>query len=81
MSETGPPHDKTFTWSLRLGEGLETVGTANSKKLAKNRAAEVMVRKLDSLPRYEMCDSMGKFALPHRINVELRLRAMLLGSI
>ena len=28
---SGPPHDKTFTWSLQMGE-FTTVGVANSKK-------------------------------------------------
>ncbi|TRY68623.1 hypothetical protein TCAL_14282 [Tigriopus californicus] len=50
ISETGPPHDKTFTWTLKMGD-MSTVGVANSKKLAKNRAAEEMAKKLDKLPR------------------------------
>ena len=51
VSETGPPHDKTFTWSLKMGEGLSVLGSANSKKAAKNKAAEEMVKKLDQLPK------------------------------
>jgi len=47
ISETGPPHDKTFTWSLQMGE-FTTVGVANSKKTAKQKAAEEMARKLDA---------------------------------
>jgi len=50
VSETGPPHDKTFTWSLKMGE-MTTMGSANSKKGAKNKAAEEMVKKLDQLPK------------------------------
>ena len=50
VSETGPPHDKTFTWSLKMGE-MQTLGSANSKKGAKAKAAEEMVKKLDKLPR------------------------------
>ena len=50
VSETGPPHDKTFTWSLKMGEML-TMGSANAKKGAKNKAAEEMVKKLDQLPK------------------------------
>jgi len=46
VSETGPPHDKTFTWSLKMGE-MMTMGSANSKKSAKNKAAEEMAKKLD----------------------------------
>lgn len=50
VSETGPPHDKTFTWSLKMGEML-TMGSGNSKKAAKNKAAEEMCKKLDQLPK------------------------------
>merc|ERR1711899_569757 len=53
VSETGPPHDKTFTWSLKMGEML-TMGSANSKKGAKNKSAEEMVKKLDQLPKINM---------------------------
>jgi len=49
ISETGPPHDKTFTWSLKMGPELVTIGVANSKKGAKTKAAEDMARKLDSM--------------------------------
>ena len=50
VSETGPPHDKTFTWSLKMGEDLVTVGVANNKKGAKSKAAEEMAKKLDVMP-------------------------------
>ncbi len=53
ISETGPPHDKTFTWSLKMGDELMAYGSANSKKLAKNRAAEEMAKKLAKLPRVQ----------------------------
>jgi dsRNA-specific ribonuclease len=53
VSETGPPHDKTFTWSLKMGE-ITVLGDANSKKMAKNKAAEEMVKKLDQLPKVNM---------------------------
>lgn len=52
VSETGPPHNKIFTWSIKMGE-IMTMGTANNKKGAKNKAAEEMARKLDKLPRPE----------------------------
>jgi len=42
MSETGPPHQKVFTWQLKLGEHT-TLGTGPNKKLAKNTAAEQMM--------------------------------------
>jgi hypothetical protein len=50
ISETGPPHDKTFTWSLKMGD-MMTTGSANNKKGAKNKSAEEMARKLDKLPK------------------------------
>jgi len=50
ISETGPPHDKIFTWELKMGEML-TMGEGSGKKLAKNKAAEEMVKKLDQLPK------------------------------
>ena len=50
VSETGPPHDKTFTWSLKMGD-MQVMGSSNSKKGAKNKAAEEMVKKLDQLPK------------------------------
>ena len=50
ISETGPPHDKTFTWSLKMGD-MTTTGSANNKKGAKNKTAEEMARKLDKLPK------------------------------
>ena len=53
VSETGPPHDKIFTWSLKMGE-MMTMGSANSKKAAKNKAAEEMAKKLDQLPKLNM---------------------------
>jgi len=49
ISETGPPHDKTFTWSMKMGADLVTIGVANSKKGAKQKAAEDMARKLDAM--------------------------------
>ena len=53
FSETGPPHDKTFTWSLKMGE-MQSLGSSNSKKAAKNKAAEEMAKKLDQLPKIHM---------------------------
>ena len=48
VSENGKPHERTYTWKLKMGD-LETEGTAPSKKGAKNDCAEQMVRKLDKL--------------------------------
>ncbi|XP_078526353.1 double-stranded RNA-specific adenosine deaminase isoform X2 [Lissotriton helveticus] len=46
LSHDGPAHDPRFTFSVRLGEKTFPAVTANSKKLAKQRAAEVAVMKL-----------------------------------
>ena len=48
VSENGKPHERTYTWKLKMGD-LETEGTAPSKKGAKNDCAEKMVQKLDKL--------------------------------
>ena len=45
IGEQGPPHQKTFTWQLTLGE-LSTTGTGPNKKLARNVAAEQMMAQL-----------------------------------
>ena len=50
VSEVGPQHDRVFTWKMKIGN-LETMGTGNSKKSAKNDAAEKMVRVLYKAPR------------------------------
>ena len=50
IKEEGPQHDRIFTWQMKIGN-LETVGTGNSKKSAKNDAAEKMVRLLYKAPR------------------------------
>ena len=50
VSEEGPQHDRLFTWKMKIGD-LETVGSGNSKKSAKNDAAEKMVRILYKAPR------------------------------
>lgn len=59
VSESGPPHDKHFTWSLKMGE-MTVTGTSNSKKGAKNKAAEEMVRKLDTLPKQQGGSHRGR---------------------
>eukprot|EP00096_Caligus_rogercresseyi_P009198 TRINITY_DN3083_c0_g1_i2.p1 TRINITY_DN3083_c0_g1~~TRINITY_DN3083_c0_g1_i2.p1 ORF type:complete len:297 (+),score=113.25 TRINITY_DN3083_c0_g1_i2:296-1186(+) len=50
VAESGPPHLKVFSWSLKVGEHT-SLASANSKKAAKNKAAEDMARKLDALPK------------------------------
>lgn len=50
VSEIGPPHDKTYEYQLKMGE-LAAQGVGKNKKDAKTKAAEVMVLKLDELPK------------------------------
>ncbi|XP_040577108.1 uncharacterized protein [Lepeophtheirus salmonis] len=42
VSDQGLPHQRTFTWSLKLGDH-EVVGTGSSKKVAKTTAANQML--------------------------------------
>jgi len=70
VSETGPPHDKTFTWSLKMGEML-TMGSANAKKGAKNKAAEEMVKKLDQLPKLAPKRPFQSFGAPGGYQINL----------
>jgi len=46
ISETGPAHQKVFTWQLKLGEYM-SIGSGPNKKIAKNNAADQM---MDVLP-------------------------------
>merc|ERR1719330_233435 len=45
VSESGPQHQKRFTWQLNLGN-FTTCGTGDSKKIAKQTAAEEMMNTL-----------------------------------
>ena len=45
IAECGPPHQKTFTWQLTIGE-FTTSGTGPNKKIARNVAAEQMMAML-----------------------------------
>lgn len=45
MSESGPPHQKQFTWQLSMGQFM-TTGTGPNKKIARNSAAESMMATL-----------------------------------
>jgi len=45
VSESGPQHQKRFTWQLNLGN-FTTCGTGHSKKIAKQTAAEEMMNTL-----------------------------------
>ncbi len=48
ISSTGPQHAKIFTVEARVGDGLTARAEGSSKKLASQRAAEVMLRALDA---------------------------------
>ena len=41
IHEDGPPHQRSFTWTLKMGP-YEAVGSGNSKKVAKTIAAQNM---------------------------------------
>jgi len=45
IGESGPPHQKQFSWQLRLGE-FSTMGVGPNKKLARTTAAEQMMATL-----------------------------------
>jgi len=43
ISESGPPHQKVFTWQLQMGAQFTTTGTGPNKKVARQVAAEQML--------------------------------------
>jgi len=45
ISESGPPHQKQFTWQLSMGQ-FTTTGTGPNKKVSRNSAAEQMMATL-----------------------------------
>lgn len=45
LNEVGPAHQRAFTWTLKMGD-YESVGTGNSKKIAKANAAQIMYQTL-----------------------------------
>ena len=48
VTEQGPPHAKTFTWSCSFFEGeYNSVGHGRSKKEARNAAAKTLITQLD----------------------------------
>ena len=63
VSEVGPQHDRVFNWKMKIGH-LETMGTGNSKKAAKNDAAEKMVRVLYKEPRPNRRPPWGPYGPP-----------------
>jgi ribonuclease-3 len=49
ISSSGPQHAKVFTVEARVSDHLAARATGSSKKLASQRAAEQLIRQLDSL--------------------------------
>jgi len=48
VSEQGPPHDKTFTWSCSFLQGqYSSLGQGKSKKEARNASAKSLITQLD----------------------------------
>ena len=47
VEETGLPNDKTFTFSLKIGDQWNYLGTGKSKKAAKNNAAVLALKESD----------------------------------
>lgn len=45
LSETGPSHARLYTWQLQIGE-FTTIGNGNSKKMARQGAADQMLATL-----------------------------------
>jgi ribonuclease-3 len=48
VSSSGPQHARIFTVEAKIGDGLSARANGSSKKLASQRAAEEMLRVLDS---------------------------------
>merc|ERR550519_598664 len=59
LSETGPPHQKMFTWQLKMGEHT-TLGTGQNKKMAKNTAAEQMMSVLPDAWKQQAVNRMKR---------------------
>ena len=48
MEETGPPHDRTFSFQIMVGEKVLGVGQGKSKKIAQQAAAAKALTKLQT---------------------------------
>ncbi len=58
VDESGPPHERRFTYEVRLGESERATGEGSSKKEAQTAAAEAMLRKREE----EMEEKRGDFS-------------------
>jgi len=63
VSEQGPPHARTFTWSCQFFEGkYQTMAAGRSKKEAKNAVAKALIDQIDlnELPVKAFKGGMGR---------------------
>eukprot|EP00090_Calanus_glacialis_P005761 TRINITY_DN14465_c0_g1_i1.p1 TRINITY_DN14465_c0_g1~~TRINITY_DN14465_c0_g1_i1.p1 ORF type:complete len:526 (+),score=227.33 TRINITY_DN14465_c0_g1_i1:49-1626(+) len=63
VSEQGPPHDKTFSWSCSFLQGqYNSLGQGRSKKEARNASAKSLITQLDlsTLPQKPQRQAGGK---------------------
>jgi len=74
VTEQGPPHAKTFTWSCSFFEGVyNSVGHGRSKKEARNAAAKNLITQLDlsTLPQKpQRHDNKRKMGQHHHMSAE-----------
>jgi len=47
VEESGPPHDRHFTYEVSYGEGIRARGGGNSKKEAQREAADALLKRLE----------------------------------
>ena len=47
VEESGPPHDRRFTYEVSYGEGIRARGWGNSKKEAQREAADALLKGLE----------------------------------
>ena len=60
VSEQGPPHDKTFSWSCSFLQGqYNSLGQGRSKKEARNASAKSLITQLDLSTLPQVRESCG----------------------
>jgi ribonuclease-3 len=47
VDESGPPHERRFTYEVSYGEGISARGEGNSKKDAQRAAADALLKRLE----------------------------------
>jgi ribonuclease III len=47
VEESGPPHDRRFTYEVSYGEGIRARGEGNSKKDAQRNAADALLKRME----------------------------------